>query len=380
MGNARNSLGAAWREARKKTGDAVSAGVKGAEAAKPEQVRQIKEAGVKAQQKAGGMRRTAAEKRSELTLRLAASSFGSAAGQKLARMGGGVAALPVLSLPADLFNERHGVNVLAQRLKQAPDDAFAHLKLAESLIRMQREMLVLVAARSVATMSPLPLMIREGVRTAGAVSRGDGLPIIDKLLKRAYGLAMARLRKHPSDPESLHAIARVYLAKHNPRGALKPALLGVTGRPQGQSGPVFYTLSRSYQALDDDGNARLSAQAAIDDDFSLGWLILSDLVYGDPALTTTAARRQAYLQALGHVTQKDLVSYAGIRPQAGEVVKSVYALQKSKTITTYSKASESVKQLQGKVVKLSSRARLPMVKRSIPPPEAKAKEEDRSDG
>ncbi|MER6187726.1 hypothetical protein [Streptomyces sp. NPDC001652] len=357
MGKAKHSLGAAWREARKRTSDAVSAGMSRAEAADPERVRHLKDASARVKQRASEVGRTATQKRNDLTLRLAASTTGAIAGQKIAKMSGKMVAFPILSLPADVFNERHGINDLVQRLQKSPADAHANLVLAESLSRMQREVLALVAVRTVVTMSPLALMIREGMKTAGALTRGNDLPMIDKLLKRAYGLAMTQLRTCPGDPEALHIVARVYLAKRNPRGALKPALLGVAGRPSGKSGPIFYTLSRAYQALGDRENTRLSAEAAIEEECSLGWLPLSDLIFDNLEISTSADRHKAYVEALSHVSQEDLASYAGISPQTGDVVRSVYALQKSKALASYAHAGESVRVFQGKIAQRVSSTR-----------------------
>lgn len=367
MGDAKHFLGAAWREARKRKSDVISAGIARAEAADAERVRKLKQSGSVATRQAKRFGRAAARKRNELTLHLATTSIGAAAGRGVAKLGGKMSAVPVLSLPSDVFNERNGINELAQRLQNDPDDPLVNLVLAESMSRMQREMLAMAAARSLVTWSPTALLMREVMKTAGAFSRANELPVVDKLLKRAYGLAMTRLRVHPGEPASLHVIARVYLAKRNPQGCLKPALLGVSGRPKGESGPIFYTMSRAYQALRDKENARLSAQAAIDDDFTLGWLTLAELVYDDPDLATTAARRKAYLEDVSHVEQTDLVSYAGIAPQTADVVRNIYELQKSKTLTSYAQVNESVKRLQGNVAQLLSTARSALNEAMSPP-------------
>lgn len=357
MGNKKHSLGAAWREARKLTGDAVSAGMSRAEAAHPQYAHRVKDARAKAARRARELTRTAARKRTELTLAFAATSVGAATGRGAARMGTRISAFPVLSLPADVFNERNGINDLAGRLREAPDDPFVNLLLAESVARMQREMLALVAARTAVTLSPVALLMRESMRTAGALHKAGELPLVDRLLKRAYGLAMIRLRSHPGESSSLHVISRVYLAKRNPRGSLKPAVLGVSGGNQGESGPIFYTMSRAYLALGDKGNARTSAQAAIDDGCSLGWLTLGDLIFDGPGPSTTVARHKAYLDALSHVTPEDLVSYAGVHPRTKDLVKSVYALQKAKVLASYTAVNHTVKRVQEDVVQRVSAAR-----------------------
>ncbi|MEU2542009.1 hypothetical protein [Streptomyces iakyrus] len=353
----RNSLGAAWREARKLTSDAVSAGVSRAETANPEYVQRMKDARAKAAQHARELGRTASRKRSELTLRFAATSMGTATGRGMAKLGSTMSTLPVLSLPSDVFNERNGINCLSERLRESPDDPFVNLVLAESIARMQREVLTLTAVRTAVTMSPVALLMRESMKTANALNRANELPLVDKLLKRAYGMAMAQLRSHPGEPASLHIISRVYLAKRNPQGCLKPALLGVCQDTPGESGPIFYTMSRAYQTLGDKENARSSARAALDSDFSLGWLTLSDLIYEDPELATVTARHKAYLEALSNVTQEDLASYAGIDPQAKEIAKSVYALQKTKALTAYANVNQSVKRVHENVTQRISAAR-----------------------
>ncbi|MFJ8712805.1 hypothetical protein ACIRD9_06295 [Streptomyces violaceus] len=363
----RNSLGAAWREARKLTSDAVSAGVSRAETANPEYVQRMKDARAKAAQRARELGRTASRKRSELTLRFAATSMGTATGRGMAKLGSTMSTLPVLSLPSDVFNERNGINCLSERLQDSPDDPFVNLVLAESIARMQREMLTLAAVRTAVTMSPVALLMRESMKTASALNRANELPLVDKLLKRAYGMAMTQLRSHPGEPASLHIISRVYLAKRNPQGCLKPALLGVCRDTPDESGPIFYTMSRAYQALGDKENARSSARAAIDSDFSLGWLTLSDLIYEDPELATVTARHKAYVEALSNVTQEDLASYAGIDPQAKEIAKSVYALQKTKALTAYDNVNQSVKRVHENMTQRISAARQVTDEHKSPP-------------
>ncbi|MFC9681831.1 hypothetical protein [Streptomyces sp. NPDC056948] len=367
-GHRKHSLGAAWREARKLTSDAVSAGMSRAETANPEYVQRMKDARVKAAQRAKELGRTASRKRSELTLRFAATSMGTATGRGAAKLGSTMSTLPVLSLPSDVFNERNGINRLAERLRESPDDPFVNLVLAESISRMQRELLTLTAVRTAVTMSPVALLMRESMKTASALNRANELPLVDKLLKRAYGMAMSQLRTHPGEPASLHIISRVYLAKRNPQGCLKPALLGVCrDDTPGEAGPIFYTMSRAYQSLGDQENARSSAQAAIDDDFSLGWLTLSDLIYEDPDLATAKARHKAYLEALSHVTQEDLACYAGIDPRTKEIAKSVYALQKTKALTAYANVNQSVKRVRENVTQRISAARQVTDERKSPP-------------
>jgi len=369
--NPKHTLGAAWRETRKRTADAVSAGMSRAEATDPDRVRQAKDAGGKIAKRAGGMGHKATRKRNELTLRLAASSLGGKAGRGMAKMGGRMSSVPILSLPADVFNEKNGINELTQRLQKEPENPYTYLVLAESISRMQREMLALVVVRTAVTMDATALLMRESMKTVGALGRADELPVVDKLLKRAYGLAMSRLREHPGDPASLHVVARVYLAKRNPQECLKPALLGVSGRHEGESGresgPLFYTLSRAYQSLRNKEKARLAAQASIEDEFSLGWLTLGDLVYEDPELVTTAARSKAYAEALDHVVPDDLVAYAGIRPQAGDVFRSVLKLQKSKAVTSYTNVNGYVKRAQGSMAQRITSARTSLSERVAPP-------------
>ncbi|MFD0548492.1 hypothetical protein ACFQ0X_04480 [Streptomyces rectiviolaceus] len=352
MGKKKNSLGAVWRETRKRTSDAASAGVSRAEAANPEYVERMRDTSAKAARRAKGLGSTATRKRNELTLRFAATSAGSATGRGVAKLASRMSTLPVLSLPSDVFNERNGINDLTKRLQETPEDPFINLVLAESIARMQRELLAFFAARTAVTQNPLALLMRESMKTAGALDRAGELPLVERLLKRAYGMAMTRLRTNPGEPSSLHVISRVYLAKRNPRGCLKPALLGVTGDDPGESGPIFYTLSRAYKALGEKGNARSSAQAAIDDNCSLGWLTLGDLIFEDDlATTTTTARHKAYLETLSNVTRDDLASYAGISPQTTDIVKSVYALQKAKAISSYAGVSQSMKRVQDNVTR-----------------------------
>lgn len=365
--NPKHTLGAAWRETRKRTTDAASAGMSRAEAADPDRVRQVKDAGGKIAKRAEGMGHKATRKRNELTLRLAASPLGAKAGRRMAKLGGRMSSIPILSLPADVFNEKNGINELTQRLQREPENPFTNLVLAESISRMQREMLAMVAVRTAVTMSPTTLLMRESMKTAGALGRANELPVVDKLLKRAYGLAMNRLREHPGDPASLHVVARVYLAKRNPEECLKPALLGVSGQHEGrsgqESGPLFYTLSRAYQSLRNKEKARLAAEASIEDEFSLGWLTLGDLVYDDPELVTTAARSKAHTEALERVVPDDLVAYAGIRPQAGDVLRSVLKIQKSKAVTSYTNVNGYVKRAQGAMAQRITSARTSLSER-----------------
>lgn len=366
MGKKKHSLAAAWRETRKLTSDAMAAGMSRAESANPEYVQRVKEAHAKAAQRTKDLGRTAARKRDELTRRFAATSAGSATGRGVAKWGSRMSTTPVLSLPSDVFNERNGINHLTKRLQESPNDPYVNLVLAESIARMQREMLAFVAARTAVSLSPLALLMRESAKTAGALNRPGDLPVVDRLLKRAYGMAMTRLQKNPGDPMSLHVISRVYLAKRNPQGCLKPALLGTVGGNPGESGPIFYTMSRAYRALGEKANARSSAQAAIDDQCSLGWMTLGDLIFEDPDLTTTAARHKAYLETLARVTQEDLAAYAGFPPRTS-IVKSVYALQKAKALASYAGMNQSMKRVQDNVAQRMSAARQESADRKATP-------------
>jgi hypothetical protein len=269
-------------------------------------------------------------KRAETLEKWAASTTGAAVVEGARALGRRAQDLPLISLTADLLQEKNGIAVLTQRIAADPADPMALVCLGDALQVLQRDSRICVAIR--AALSPTSLLTREAVRTVTAAECSGAGPV-ELVMRAATGTALRRLRAQPDDPVALHAMARVYLAASMPDAAVvagKLAVAAATSLDPRRSSSVLVTLARAYLAADHLVSADRAARMAIEAGSSLGWQVLADLVHRNPADETASERLAHYMAFRKRVEPNDLAAYHGFHLEASELLLSVHKLQMMK--------------------------------------------------
>jgi hypothetical protein len=237
-----------------------------------------------------------------------------------------------VGLTPEVLAARNAVFVLQKRLRADPTNPELALWLAEALLRTQREVNVVRAAKTVA--NPSSLVVR-GV-TSIAVKLGQDVrePAARRLLMAAFATAATRVREDPDDAVALHVLSRVYLAQRMNAHAVRLALLAAEadatdGRPLVTA--AFAKLRDAHEQ-----EAARFAGKAVERGCSVGHEVTAELlrrVLRQREHLTPKERSDQYAAELRKVKRKDRRSYYGAALGAPAVTWAVTSQEMRKTAT-----------------------------------------------
>ena len=255
---------------------------------------------------------------------------GRAVGDAVRRLAGLAARLPVLSVTTDAITNRHGIPILAERLRADPSDPMAGVHLLEALARADRDRRRYRAVRTV--VDPTSWIVRTATGTAGAIGR-EATPFADRLGRSVYGLAAARLREDPADATAWHALARVHLVRGDPDGARDLAALAALTATD-HTPAALVTIARAELVRRRLTAADLAAQAAAERGHTVGFEVLvavhEEAALLDPDPATRAVRLERLPGLLGLVDPAHREHYHGVHVGAVAAVRGTAASQKRK--------------------------------------------------
>lgn len=255
---------------------------------------------------------------------------GRTVGEAVRRVAGLAGRLPLLSVTTDAITNRHGIPVLAERLRADPSDPMAGVHLLEALTRAERDRRRYRAVRTV--VDPTSWIVRTATTTAGAVGR-ESTPFADRLGRSVYGLAAARIREDLTDAAAWHALARVHLVRGDADGARDLATLAALAAPD-HTPAALVTVARAELARRRLTAADRAAQAAAERGHTVGFEVLvavhEEVAVLDPDPATRALRLERLPGLLGLVVPADREHYHGVHVDAGAAVRSTAASQKRK--------------------------------------------------
>ena len=255
-----------------------------------------------------------------------------------------------------MVEQRRGVAHLNSRVRDHPEDPVLTVQLAEALRLMHRDMGLFLAARTV--WNPYAPLVAEATRMSAGLASGELLSPADAALRRAFSLAVLRLRDDHEDADALQTTARVYLATGRPRDGVPPAKLAIMCAPPASKATALYTLGRLYRHTGHHTAARDAAVLAVDSGCSLGWHLLADLVFTSREHDGTGARVAAYRELIGRVDPEDIAAYRGfVRPNTGDLYRAVMRDQKDKATGGYRWIAGNYERLHGRVAQRVGRRR-----------------------
>ena len=252
-----------------------------------------------------------------------------------------MAGLPGLSAPADLIAARHCVDLLAARFEEDPADPQRNVRLAEALLRTQRDLRTLSRLRTVA--DPTSIITRTAIRQVVALGdKANGEDAPTRLPRRAFTLSQSRVRQDAVDAVALHVLARVYLLRGMPRESLRLARLAAAVESP-ERGHVLVTAARALHKLGRRDDAVRTAERAVHEGATLGYDMLARLLVTDRSdLTRDPSGRIAGLRDLRRkVLAEDRARYAGCARTPAEVVRAVKSTQWPKTGSTFTEAADA---------------------------------------
>lgn len=238
--------------------------------------------------------------------------------------------LPGVTVISDSFRSAHGIDVLAQRLRDDPAEPWHHLWLGEAIGRQTRGQNRFTAARAV--FDPSVVLTKTATRAAGRVAN-DGETLETRLLKRAYVTSLRRLHSDLRDHDAWHIVSRVYLAREQPASAKSAATVAALLAPG--DGRVLTTLADAQSRLLEYVAAAGSADAGIAAGCSMGYRVKAQLVSqtASGTLKARAAAVAASEELLAMVKDADLEAYQGFVRDLGDAARRVAASQRDKAQT-----------------------------------------------
>ena len=240
--------------------------------------------------------------------------------------------IPLVGMTPKVVAARNGVPQLVRRLKKEQPTPEHYLWLAEALIRTQREMRVIRAARAVA--NPTRLVVRGITRTATSLGRENRRPASQRLLEVAFRAAALRVRDDSGDAIALHVMARVYLAQ----GLYEPAqrIAGLAAKSDPADGRPLVTAAHARLRAGDDEGARRFAFEALERGCTIGHEVTAELLRRELRRNeslTVKQRSDAYGAELRKVKKRDRKAYYGVGLGAPAVTWAVAGQEMKRTAT-----------------------------------------------
>jgi hypothetical protein len=281
-------------------------------------------------EKAKTLGEQARAKRDDTLVWAGSTNTGGRVGELARRFGGEMSGIPLLSLPRDLIRERSDITRLTDDVRQDPTDLYACLFLAEALATLERDMELYQVAQGIA--NPQAAVTRQAVKTLAGLGSGTHVPASERMLRRSYALATARL-KGGHDADACHVIARVYLAKHKADVATKPAKLALSEDDHPGRGAFLVTLARAYFGSTHFASARRAAELAVEAGCSVGYQVLADLLFESATDRhgTRSERRRRFEELAAKVSDDDKRAYYGSRRSPWEIGRAVWMDQLNKS-------------------------------------------------
>lgn len=265
----------------------------------------------------------------------AGTRSGRAIGRGVTTAGRHAGALPLLSLPRVVMEQRRGVAALVSRVSADPRDPVAAVQLAEALAVADRDGRVYRGVRTL--WNPYTALVGGTLRFAGELDAPEGATGAGRILRHAYAVAVLRLREEPDDGAALHVVARVLRATGHPAAATRPCRRAVARSDSAATaGQTLYTLSDLLLATGDVEGARTAAHAAVRTGCSLGRLVLAEVVYRDDRAGSALARSRRFAELVEGVAAADEQAYWGFsRPGARTLLGAVLTDQSVRAATAY---------------------------------------------
>lgn len=305
--------------------------------------------------------------RARMVERAAGSRVGTAVGAYTRRVARHATDLPLLSLPQAVLDERRGVAHLRHLAAAAPHDPVPAIRLAEALRLLERDTRYFLVFRTL--WNPAAPLVAQTTKVALALDDGKLVRPAEAMLRRAYALAVLRLRVDDNDGEALHVVARVFLATGQPEHGVKPCRLAVArSRSETTKAQALYTLSLLQHGAGDREAARSSATWAVAHGCSLGWRVLAELLEREDA-TSTARRLATYQQILDRIESDHELAYRGfLPPRSGDLWRTVLRDQSDKAASGYQWLTETFQRLQVQAGDAIRRRRTTSAPDAFPPP------------
>jgi hypothetical protein len=266
-----------------------------------------------------------------------------------------LSALPGITVIADVIAARHCVDLLAASAREHPTDAQRQLWLAEALLRMDRDMVAWTRVRSIA--DPSSILVRAAVRQMALLGEPGGAPDPStRLLKRAFALAAARVRRAPRDTVALHVLARVYLARRMPAETLRLLKAARPGASATERADLLVTAARAFRALRRPDGALRAAEAAVAAGSTLGYEIQASLRLADRAelAREPSARVAEWRELRGRVLLEHRARYLGGARAPADVARAVRSAQWGKVSGTLASAVDLTGRLRAVTFKKES--------------------------
>lgn len=274
-----------------------------------------------------------AQKKSEA---LGQTTSGQTTGRAIRKIGQVVNELPVFSAAADAIRSKNCVDLLLERYKTNPRNAYFNLWLAESLIKTSQDMKKYRYAKG--AIDPSSFLIAGAMQHTAQFGK-DSLPTSEKLLRHAWSLACSSLKTNPRSSDSLDVLARVYLAKGDVDRATSTVKASILADPKNPIARLTY--GRALLAQGNFQDAQRVGLAAIAAGSTLGYLLVAEaaqLQSRSRNLIPMSDRVQEYENTVAKISPRDRERYNGAFRDAKEIVQVTKDRQSEKVGTIWTSA------------------------------------------
>jgi len=274
-----------------------------------------------------------AQKKSEA---LGQTTSGQTTGRAIRKIGQVVNELPVFSAAADAIRSKNCVDLLLERYKTNPRNAYFNLWLAESLIKTSQDMKKYRYAKG--AIDPSSFLIAGAMQHTAQFGK-DSLPTSEKLLRHAWSLACSSLKTNPRSSDSFDVLARVYLAKGDLDRATSTVKAAILADPKNPSARLTY--GRALLAQGNFQDAQRVGLAAIAAGSTLGYLLVAEaaqLQSRNRNLIPMSDRVQQYENTVAKISPRDRERYNGAFRDAKEIVQATKDRQSEKVGTIWTSA------------------------------------------
>ena len=267
---------------------------------------------------------------------LSETESGKRVGGAVRKVGQVVSGLPILSAVIDAIRAKNCVDLLQLRFQQEPQNPYTNLWLAESLIKTSQDISKYRYVRG--AIDPSSFLIAGAMKKTAEIGK-DSIPTDEKLLRRAWILAIKNLKKSPRDSETLDVLARVYLAKGDRHRAIATAKAAILAD---QRNPIArVTLGRALLADRKFTQARDVGVSAVQAGSTLGYLIsaeASQIESRDGNRVHVSERVKAFEKLVANVTSVDRILYSGAYREPAEIALATKTSQTEKIGKTWTTA------------------------------------------
>lgn len=264
----------------------------------------------------------------EKTDEVSEHAAGKSAGKIVRKVGEVAGNLPILSAAMDIVQAKNCVDILVRGVREKPSDPYSCIWLAESLKKTSEEMNKYRYVRNV--MDPTSVAVGKILQKTAEFGK-ESLPLEEKVLRRAWQLAMKQIHLNPRNSSALDILARVYLAKDNKDGAVATAKAAVLADKKNPVARV--TLSRALLEKEKYDEAFSMGMSAVKVGSTVGFLYAAEakqLGSKESDEASLKERLNNYEDTANQVTEDDLRLYRGAYRTSGEVSKIVKSRQSKK--------------------------------------------------